>query len=225
MTAAVLMVSSAIKRMEPAWRRTFQPVRAGSRLANDYVASPVSREDHGWFRGAIEWDAKRLRIRGKVRTKLTLIDEAIMDYLWSLARRFQGEVWPSARRIAEEVGCAISTVHQAKRRLDSAGWLKWTRRCEPVGDLGVRGPQVRQITNAYRFLVPPEAAKLIAKWRARKAAAAPIEGDRDDRARSRREMEADAFADSPLGRSFDLLGDAIRRRQERESRDRGESPI
>ena len=45
-------------------------------------------------------------------------------------------------------------------RLREHGFLEWIRRTEPTGNEGF-GPQVRQITNAYRFSLPAAARRIV----------------------------------------------------------------
>lgn len=44
----------------------------------------------------------------------------------------------------------------ALKRLKAHGFLDWLRRYVPTGNAGMRGPQVKQTSNAYRLMLPPQ---------------------------------------------------------------------
>ena len=67
-----------------------------------------------------------------------------------------GELFPTIATIAERAGHSIGATCSALKRLAHHGFIAWKRRIEPTGERGLRGPQVRQASNAYRITTPPE---------------------------------------------------------------------
>lgn len=71
-----------------------------------------------------------------------------------------GRLDPAIATIARRLGRSIAAVVDALKRLRNHGFLEWLRRYVPTGNAGLRGPQVRQTSNAYRLMLP------VALWRA-----------------------------------------------------------
>lgn len=128
-----------------------------------------------------------------------------------------GRLDPSLDWIMSKLKRSRDAVVRALKALRDHGFLDWLRRFEPNPNVG-RGPQVRQVSNAYRLSAPKRALALLGRWSGR-----PAPPDDDDLARAdRKAIEAEhvasldlgAFAsfqcgDSPLGRALAQMGKAI----------------
>jgi DNA-binding transcriptional MocR family regulator len=71
-----------------------------------------------------------------------------------------GQLDPSVAFLMERLKRSRDAVVRALAALREHGFLDWLRRYEPTGQEG-RGPQVRQVSNAYRLVLPPRAARLL----------------------------------------------------------------
>lgn len=67
-----------------------------------------------------------------------------------------GRLDPAIATLAQRIGRSIAAVADALKRLKEHGFLDWLRRYVPTGNAGLRGPQVRQTSNAYRLMLPAE---------------------------------------------------------------------
>ena len=128
-----------------------------------------------------------------------------------------GRLDPSLDWIMSKLKRSRDAVVRALKALRDHGFLDWLRRFEPTPNKG-RGPQVRQVSNAYRLFAPKRALALLGRWSRR-----PSLPDDDDLARAdRKAIEAEhvasldlgAFAsfqcgDSPLGRALAQMGKAL----------------
>lgn len=117
---------------------------------------------------------------------------------------------------------------EALARLRQHGFADWLRRFEPTGCEG-RGPQVRQVSNAYRLALPPRAARLLGVH----GQDVPLPDDAEHAREVRREdiasmkagLPLDELAvvevdDGPLARVLAGLGRLV---QERETAKRSET--
>lgn len=183
MTGA-LLAGAAIPRYVPDEFRS--RVWAQSRWAGEQPPTPLTRKIAGRLKAALEQHGKdtapaeKSKRRGGKGT-IGLYTEKIYAYLLDLAVRCRGEVYPSTATIAQKVGCSPRTVVKARGQLKVGGWLAWIHRCEPTGNQGQKGPQVRQLSNWYLLGVGEVAAKIFARWDARKA---PIDADEAARRRT-----------------------------------------
>jgi hypothetical protein len=84
----------------------------------------------------------------------------VLEYLSHLVCYRTGRLEPSVAYLMERLRRSKSAIHEALNALRAHGFLDWLRRFEPTGREG-RGPQVRQVSNAYRMSLPPRAARLI----------------------------------------------------------------
>src|SRR3546814_11396828 len=71
-----------------------------------------------------------------------------------------GRLDPSIGYLMRQLRRSRAAIVHALARLKEHGFLEWIRRTEPTGNVGF-GPQVRQITNAYRFCLPPAARRMV----------------------------------------------------------------
>ena len=67
-----------------------------------------------------------------------------------------GRLDPAIATLALRIGRSIAAVVDALKRLKAHGFLDWLRRYVPTGNAGMRGPQVKQTSNAYRLMLPPQ---------------------------------------------------------------------
>ncbi|MFC0341990.1 helix-turn-helix domain-containing protein [Paracoccus niistensis] len=127
-----------------------------------------------------------------------------------------GRLDPSLDWIMNKLKRSRDAVVRALKALRDHGFLDWLRRFEPTPNEG-RGPQVRQVSNAYRLSAPKRALALLGRWSGR-----PSLTD-DDLARAdRKDIEAEHVAsldlgefasfqlgDSPLGKALAQMGRAL----------------
>lgn len=132
---------------------------------------------------------------------------------------------PSLDYLAAKLRHSRRAIVAALKALRAHGFLDWMRRYVPTGNEG-RGPQVQQISNAYRLFLPPRAARLIARM----FSSAPVPDDFDHAQQERAaeferqraslsELERtrlDVDADDPLGAALLRMAEARALRQERE---------
>ena len=160
-------------RSGPAWR-TFQPVQAASRKAEDAYAfcQPIAREDKARRLFALDAYATRLRRqkranagdwgpKGPLGDSALKLGKLLIRFMAELTRAGKRVLAPSREYLADQLGIDPRTVDRAKEELRRHGWLAWIRRFEPVDDPGQEGPQIRQIPNAYRLTVPAAAVVLL----------------------------------------------------------------
>ena len=128
-----------------------------------------------------------------------------------------GRLDPSLDWIMDKLKRSRDAVVRALKALRDHGFLDWLRRFEPTPNEG-RGPQVRQVSNAYRLFAPKRALALLGRWSGR-----PSLPDDDDLARAdRKAVEAEHVAsldlgsfasfqcgDTPLGRALAQMGQAL----------------
>lgn len=140
-----------------------------------------------------------------------------------------GRLDPSLDWIMDKLKRSRDAIVRALKALREHGFLDWLRRFEPTSNEG-RGPQVRQVSNAYRLSAPKRALALLGRWSGRPTLPDDDAAERADRAAMEAEhvatLELRAFAsfqcgDSPLGRALAQMGQAI---DLRESAKRTESP-
>jgi hypothetical protein len=189
-------------------RRTFQAVRRDSK--------PIGAEAELWrpieprsmrraLRAAERYDVNRKQ-KGARNGPLGHVGLEVYRALWHRVRFSDGCLCPSIEWIMKACARSRGAVVAALKRLKAAGFLRWIRRLEYTGGpAGVRGPQVRQITNAYALDVPPAAAAMLP------AEIVPDDelARRADRQRELAEFDRTAFQSSPLGAAFASLGAAL----------------
>jgi hypothetical protein len=193
-----------------ATRRTLQKVRRDSRPVGSCEADLWRPTDARQMRVALKaaerFDLAR-KHKGRRNGPLGYTGLLVFRALWRFVRFRDGCLCPSYPRLMRATGLSKGAVAGALKRLAAAGFLTWRRRLEYTGEVGVRGREVRQATNAYALAVPAAALDLVAKM------AAPLPLDAVDRLRARaafvRDCEAQAFDFSPLGQAVAALGRAV----------------
>ena len=146
----------------------------------------------------------------------------VLELLGHVVDYRTGRLEPSLAFLMERLKRSRDAVVRALAALREHGFLDWLRRYEPTGREG-RGPQVRQVSNAYRLTMPARALRLLGRL----GVPVPLPDDVEHAQEARRaELEAHkaslplgdlgAFAasDEGLGRVLAQLGRLV---QERES--------
>lgn len=84
----------------------------------------------------------------------------VLEYLVHVVDFRTGRLEPSIDTMARRLKRSKSAVVQGLANLWKHGFLRWIRRYEPTGNEGA-GPQVRQVSNAYRLLLPECGERLL----------------------------------------------------------------
>lgn len=172
MTAAVLP-GREFRAPEPESRRTFQPVRRGSRWTNHREKWPtLTRKEANLRIFALEQYQATLRKPGqRVGAEGTISDGAVRLFklFCNMAVKHRGRVDPSVQWLASArvMNRPMKVIHAWKAQLQEHGFLDWTRRYVETGQPGVRGPQVAQTSNAYVTKLPRKALDLVKAIRKR----------------------------------------------------------
>lgn len=168
----------------PEHRRTYQKVRRESRWAGNERWQSISKEHGADMLLALTVYREKLRKPGqRWGAEGTISSGAIELYrlMINIAVRGRGRLEPSVAWLAEKLNVPAKVIHAWKAQLKDHGFLKWQRRYVESGLSGRRGPQVKQISNAYALSTPAKAWDAISKIvrrRANKArtAASPVCG-------------------------------------------------
>ncbi len=194
---------------EHASRRTFQAVRRESRPVGAFEADFWKSTDKRQARQALtaaERFERKHKVKGRRNGPLGHVGLEVYRALWAFVRYSDGCLCPSIERLMKVCARSRGAIVAALKRLKAAGFLKWVRRFEYTGGpRGVRGPQVRQATNAYALGLPGAALALLPP---------PLIPDdelsrQEARARFTAECEAVAFTFAPIGRAFAALEVAL----------------
>jgi hypothetical protein len=100
------------------------------------------------------------RAQGRRNGPLGHIALELLDLLANLVSYRTGRLEPSVAFLMERLRRSRDAVVRALAALQAHGFLDKMRRFEPTGREG-RGPQVRQVSNAYRLVMPPQALRLL----------------------------------------------------------------
>lgn len=149
--------------LEPAKRqRSFQPVRRNSYYANDPRAAavwqPIGRNKSearaivAMRMQAAEAYDRQHKEKGRRNGPLGYIGIEVLRELYRMVDYGTGRLEPSINTICERTRRSKQAVVDALNRLQEHGFLVRIRRAEAVDSH--RGPQVKQITNAYGFGLP-----------------------------------------------------------------------
>lgn len=215
-------------------KRTGQPVRAHSRPAGRCEGLFWRRTDRREM-AQIVLAAKRYELKtrqpGARNGALGFVALEVIELLSHLVNYRSGRLDPSLDYLMAKLRRSRDAIVRALQALRSHGFLDWLRRFEPTGNEG-RGPQVRQISNAYRLLLPQRARQ----WLFRQGRPAPLPDDYTHaQEQQKAEIEAHKVSlslaelplfvvdDPGLAESLARLGAAIAAK--RESAGQSESPI
>ena len=152
---------------EPECRRTFQPVRRGSRWTNHRERwQKLSRKEANLRIFALERYQVTTRKAGqRFGAEGTISDGAVKLFriLCNMAVKNSGRVEPSVAWLSSErvLNVPMKVIHKWKAQLQEHGFLDWDRRYVETGQQGVRGPQVAQTSNAYITKLPQKALDLV----------------------------------------------------------------
>lgn len=149
-------------------------------------------------------------------TQLSAGSVRVLEELLTLARLNQGRVYPSYDHLARVTGLGRATVARGLRLLEEIGFLVRQRRFARLHTEGA-GPQIAQISNAYRLTLPHGIATHLPRW----MRPAPVPDDDAQRLATRdaeqqvmrqslncRELALSTL-DGPLGRMLAKLGAGI----------------
>lgn len=148
---------------QPTPNHNRQPIRRHSHLAG--------RCEGVFWRRTSRQEARRIvlaarryelagRAAGRRNGPLGHVALELLDLLANLMDRRTGRLEPSLTWLMEKLRRSRDAVTRAMAVLRAHGFLDWLRRYEATGREG-RGPQVRQVSNAYRLLMPQRAARLL----------------------------------------------------------------
>jgi hypothetical protein len=146
-------------------RRTFQEVHRDSKPIGSVEAELWKPTDMGVAQDALE--AARLyekahKQKGRRNGPLGSVGLEVLHALWSVVDYATGRLEPSIEWLMAVTRRCRDAIVTALKRLAFCGFVKWVRRFAYTGQTGVRGPQVRQVTNAYALSTPADAAALTA---------------------------------------------------------------
>lgn len=170
-SAAFAMRGDSPRSGQPVWRNSYYVGQI-----EDRIWKPING---GSRRGGKRWTAALLKAAKKfeIRTReerrqvepgarngdLGAVGIEVLEYLYATVDYATGRLEPALRTIAAEIGRAYSAVHEALKRLREKGFIQWMRRSEPVDDPEPGGPLVKQASNAYALLCPPELRDWLAR--------------------------------------------------------------
>lgn len=196
------------------------PLRRNSRRAGSCEASfwrSTSRQEVQKILKAAQRYELTGRERGRRNGPLGAIGLEVLALFANLVSFKTGRLDPSLDWIMGKLRRSRDAVVRALKALREHGFLDWLRRFEPIPNDG-RGPQVRQVSNAYRLLAPKRALALLGRWSGKPA----LPDDEGAERASRKAMEAEhvatldlgAFAsfqcgNTPLGKALAQLGKSL----------------
>lgn len=161
---------------------------------------------------------------GKRNGPLGSVAIEVLEYLVNVVDFDTGRLEPSIDTMAHRLKRSRDAVVRGLANLRRHGFLDWVRRYEPTGNEG-RGPQVRQVSNAYRLRLPERARRLLGRF-----GRSPSPPDDHEHAREVRKEELEAYkktltleqlalfivGDTPAGQSLARLGRLIEDRKLKE---------
>lgn len=165
MTAVAAPMPGSARR-EPEHRRTYQRVRRESRWAGQERWKPISVAHGKDMVLALQVYREKLRQPGQRWGAPGTISAGAVDLyrlMVNMAVRGAGRLEPSVGWLAEKLNVPAKVIHSWKDQLRDHGFLSWQRRYVESGLKGSRGPQVKQISNAYLLMTPSKAWEAIAK--------------------------------------------------------------
>jgi hypothetical protein len=148
---------------QPTTDRDRQPVRRQSFMAGRCEGVFWRRTDHREVRRVV-LAARRYELAGRIAGRrngpLGHVGIEVLDLLANLMDRRTGRLEPSVAWLMERLKRSKDAIVRALEALRVHGFLDRLRRFEPTGCQG-RGPQIRQVSNAYRLVMPPRALRLL----------------------------------------------------------------
>ena len=218
-------IGTALQGSRPRGRKDRQPVRGGShrrgRCEGTYWRRTNRQETRRVLLGAKVFDREQKPF-GRPNGPIGHVGLQVLELFVNLIDHATGRLEPSVAFICKKIGRCRSAVIRALKALRAHGFIDWLRRYEETGCEGA-GPQVRQVTNAYRLLLPAWAAQRLGVKGTKPPLPDDFAQEQDDRAAERVGYKAalplDALAlveveDTVLSRVLAAMGQHI---QERES--------
>lgn len=210
-------------------RRTHQPVHRHSRPAGRCEGvfwRRIDQQEAAKIRLAAEKYERVTREKGARSGALGSVALEVINYLTRLVDRKTGRLDPSIDHLMRTLKRSRDAIVRALAALRTHGFLDWLRRFEPTGIEG-RGPQVRQVSNAYRLSLPRRALALLGRYFQpvpvpddHSAAQAAWKADYETQRAALSEVERtrlDVDPDDPLGAALLRMAQARAARKERES--------
>ncbi|WP_045983121.1 replication protein A [Paracoccus sp. S4493] len=197
-----------------------KPIRRNSRRKGSCEASfwrGTSRRDvQKVLMAARQYDRAK-KEPGKRNGPLGGIALEVLALFANLVNFKSGRLDPSLDYITDKLCRSRDAVVRALKALRDHGFLDWLRRFEPAPNEG-RGPQVRQVSNAYRLSAPKRALALLGRWTGRPATPDDDQAARNDRAAMEvehvetldlAELATFKIEDSDLAMALALMGRAV----------------
>lgn len=137
------------------WKCRAGSILAGGTAEREFYAA-LSKAEFAKILAAAERFDESARLPGQRNGPLGFAGVAILKALgFRFLNRVSGRLDPSIKTIAALVKRAGDTINKGIKALRKHGFLDWLNRKEPTGIEG-KGPQLRQVTNAYRITMPEQ---------------------------------------------------------------------
>ena len=211
-----------------------EPVRRHSRLQGRVEGvfwRPFRPKDVGRFLTAAERFERAGKKPGERSGPLGGVALEVLRELLRLVDYRTGRLEPALTTLMTRTRRSKDAVVRGLKALRRHGFLDWLRRYEPTGTVGA-GPQVRQISNAYRLSLPPAAERLLGRSWQDAPVSEDLEHAHEARQAERRaqlaavapeERNAALFGSGGLADAFSRIEHGLLMRRERESARRSES--
>lgn len=146
-------------------RRTFQPVRRNSFHMGERESRwyrPIDKQEIGArIRAAKVYDRTHKKA-GRKNGALGSVAIEVLELMYGVIDRRSGRLDPSIDYMMRKLRRSRDAIVRALANLKQHGFLEWIRRTVPVDNPGECGPQVKQISNAYRLDLPAKVRALVA---------------------------------------------------------------
>src|SRR4051794_13717862 len=142
------------------------PVRRQSRLRGHCEAGfwrPLARREARRIVLAAKKFELAAKLFGRRRGPLGHVAIEILNLFAHLVDFRTGRLDPSLDFLQRKLRRSRDAIVRGLAALRQHGFLDWLRRFEPTEN-GGRGPQVRQVSNAYRLSLPPAAARMLGRY-------------------------------------------------------------
>lgn len=206
------IIADVFRGPRPPRERT--PIRRQSRQVGRCEAVFWGRTDRRTVQ-RILLAARRFELAGKLfghrNGPLGHVAIEILELFANLVDFRTGRLDPAIDYMQRKLRRSRDAIVRALAALRLHGFLDWLRRFEPTENEG-RGPQVRQVSNAYRLALPAAAALLLGGY-----GATPAPDDvlvaTEARAAEFKAHEQREFDDTPLGQSLARLKQSMKQRE------------
>jgi hypothetical protein len=172
-----------------------------------------------------------MRSKGRRCGPLGSVAIEVLEYFANVVDFRTGRLEPSLDTLMRRLKRSRDAIVRALKNLRTHGFLDWLRRYVPTGHEG-RGPQLRQVSNAYRLHLPERAKQFLGRWgrpqplpedcgHALEVRAAELE--QHDKSLSREGLDLSGIEDDGLRQSPALLGNNVKRESARRAESESES--